>query len=66
LFSEFRVPHLQKFAIGAAVAALLGVLAYTELVLDWRTPDANQKINFALTSNSAFLMADYNRLQAEM
>ena len=60
------VSPLRKIAIAAAGFALLGVLAYSELVLDWRTPHADQKIKFALTSSAGFLMADYNRLQAEM
>ena len=58
------VPKISMAAAGAAL--LVGLLFYTELVLDWRTPHVEQKIDFALSSNPAFLMADYNRLQAEM
>ena len=32
----------------AGAALLVGLLFYTELVLDWRTPHVEQKIDFAL------------------
>jgi hypothetical protein len=60
------MPFLRKVGILAAGLVLAGVLAYGELVLDWRTPRSEQSIDFALTAPSAFLMADYNRLQTAM
>jgi hypothetical protein len=60
------MPLLRKVGILAAGLVLAGVLAYGELVLDWRTPRSEQSIHFALTAPSAFLMADYNRLQTAM
>jgi hypothetical protein len=60
------VSLLKKVGILTAASALAGVMAYGELVLDWRTPHAKQSIHFALTAPAAFLMADYNRLQTAM
>jgi hypothetical protein len=57
---------LKKVGILAAASALAGVIAYGELVLDWRTPTSRQSVQFALTASTAFLVADYNRLQAVM
>ena len=59
--SSFR-----KAGILAAGLVLAGVLAYGELVLDWRTPRSEQSIHFALSAPASFLMADYNRLQTAM
>ena len=60
------MPSKQKIMIAVAGFALASAFTYGELVLDWRTPHADHKIKFALTSSSAFLMADYHRLQDDM
>jgi hypothetical protein len=57
---------IQKIGIAAGGLVFAGVLTYGELVLDWRTPRSQQRINFALTGSAAFLMADYDRLRSDM
>jgi hypothetical protein len=56
----------RNIAVVALCLGLAGLLAYAELVLDWRTPEGDRTVQFALTSNAAFLMADADRLQSEM
>jgi hypothetical protein len=63
---ESSVPSFRTIGILAAGLVLAGMLAYGELVLDWRTARSEQSIHFALAAPAGFLIADYNRLQAAM
>jgi hypothetical protein len=55
-----------RIAVGAAAFVLAGILAYGELVRDWRTPSDEQPIRFVLAASTSLLMADYNQLRAAM
>lgn len=57
---------IQKIGIAAGGLVFAGTLAYGELVLDWRTPRSQQRIDFALTGSAAFEMADYDHLRNDM
>jgi hypothetical protein len=49
-----------------AVIALLFVLAYGELVLDWRVASAQQNIRFAIGVTHGVEIAEYNKFEAAM
>lgn len=56
----------KRVAVGAAAFVLAGILAYGELVRDWRTPSAEQPIRFVLAASTSLLMAEYNQLRTAM
>ncbi|MBR0830538.1 hypothetical protein JQ596_34030 [Bradyrhizobium manausense] len=63
---QFSGRLLKWTAAIAAIFAVAGVVAYGELVQDWRVPRSTQTIRSASTVVRSFLMADFNQLTADM
>ena len=52
--------------VGIAAVAIIGAIAYGELVYDWRTSRSSQSISHAITVNYSLSLVSYNKHAAEM
>ena len=56
----------QMRTVGIAAVAIIGAIAYGELVYDWRTFRSSQSISHAITVNHSLSLVSYNKHAAAM
>jgi len=56
----------QMRTVGIAAVAIIGAIAYGELVYDWRTFRSSQSVSHAITVTHSLSIVSYNKHAAEM